>query len=185
MEDSHVQSSLSKISKLYRSWNLGINDWCLMSCWALHLNGYDIWESKNFNTPVNAEKLPWKTKNDYQTLPPIGSKEYKDYVQLMKETGCSLHMTVFPWGEVTQENILKRSFVCTLPDGEKIRVLTVEGELWAMEIAYDRWKDEVGEEKKEKWQTEFKKIYKLALEKKDSQVIKACEDLFRKHEIKV
>jgi hypothetical protein len=183
MLEEQALKALERISKLYHSWNLSYNDWVLMSDWALYFNGYVVERRNHFNTPVNRAKLPWKPREDYQTIPPINSKEYKEYIQVMKETGFQLHIAVFPWGEITQENILKYSFIHELPNKEKIRIFTVEGEVWVMTHTFERWKDEVGREKRLKWIREIKNIKEIAKRKNDRRVLEICNKFFERFKI--
>lgn len=122
---------LEKLEKLFRKWNLGLDDWILIANYANWLDGYRVKLRKgHFNTFININKLPWQAKKEGFEISPLKkSKELKEYEKWMQETGFDTGLAPLTQREIRKTVRTGDTFIYILPNGQKIRVMNFIGNL--------------------------------------------------------
>ena len=126
MNRDEVSKAVIEVHRLLTSWGLGSNDWMLVDSPALVLAGLlplvdDSWQS-HLNIYVDETRLPWLTKEREETIPPPGSKQLEQLVNLVQK-GFAVHL-------VPAERYLGKGIEANeyfLPDGTAVQIATLRG----------------------------------------------------------
>jgi len=126
MNRDEVSKAVLEVHRLLSSWGLGSNDWMLVDSPALVLAGslpfVDASWHSHLNVYVNETRLPWLTKEREETIPPPGSKQLEELVNLI-QTGFAVHL-------VPAERYLSKGIEANeyrLPDGTAVQIATLRG----------------------------------------------------------
>jgi len=176
-----VEKVLEKLEKLFREWELNINDWVLFAQYASKLQGYKVKVRKNhFNVKLNVNKIWWKTSGR-EAFPPPGSKEFKQFNKLMKETKCDFDLNPESYTKAKKRS--REDFIIySLPNGNKIRVATAVGRLKELDVILNQCKKGLLSKEKAIYDLGLVKELKAAsLIKKDLKAISLANKLIKKY----
>src|ERR1017187_3858376 len=128
-------AALEGTAKLLVRWGLKADEWCLLDGPAikLHDSHFDsrAWRD-HLNVYVNEQALPWPTREFELTVPPLGSAELDEILELARG-GTQIHL-VPAWRYYTAG--FERKPV-GLPSGRSIEAATLRGcsQVWSYKSA--------------------------------------------------
>lgn len=178
-----IEKALIELLKLFKKWNIGPDDWCVIGEWALILQGWDVPERKSIlDVYVDRDKLPWPSKGERQAIPPKDSTEFKDWVDFTEKTGFGLDIAPLPYGPFKREDIKQGSVVYKLSENRNIRIHTPLAEISAHQLMFREFTEvDVGKENIERWWKYVRDIKKAARERDDKEVMNAAILLLKKY----
>jgi hypothetical protein len=128
---SEIKTSLEQAARLFDRWGVANVDWCLLDGPAIKLAddrfNSSFWRD-HLNIYVQERALPWKAREKELTLPPSGSKELSDLIQLSR-SGAVIHLV--PAARYYAAGFERHSL--PLPSGIWIEAATLRGcsQVWS------------------------------------------------------
>ncbi|MEX2014496.1 MAG: PEP/pyruvate-binding domain-containing protein, partial [Candidatus Saccharimonadales bacterium] len=171
-----IEDGLIEMVKLLEAWGMKPNNWILSGQYVYKIMGYDISVRQgHHNILVDETMIPWKISKDALEIYPMADTQYsKDYQAFIKNTGYEFDM--IPLSKQRFADELTRTKKKSLPNGEKIQIHTILGQLDTLKDILSKsdekgWGYEKGQRiliLVEELQTEFDRAEKrdLALEHK-------------------
>ncbi len=132
---AEILASVEKLAILMINWRVQTDEWCLLDGPAIKLQEarFDStsWRD-HLNVYVKERALPWKTEALELTVPPLGSAELNDLLDLARE-GTDIHLV--PASRYFTSGFERKAIL--LPSGRRINAATLRGcsQVWSYKSA--------------------------------------------------
>jgi hypothetical protein len=128
---TEIINAVERVASMLNRWGVPTDGWCLLDGPAIKIVDHEFDSSPwrdHLNIYVREEMLPWIPKERELTLPPTGSSELRDVLNLAR-TGTILHLV--PAARYYTAGFERQS-IC-LPSGYCIEVATIRGcsQVWS------------------------------------------------------
>lgn len=176
-----IEEVLEKLEELFRTWNLGTDDWVVTGPYAFKLQGYKVkLREGHLNVLINKAKLWWKT-HGMEAFPPKASREFKQFKEWMRATGFDSDL--IPKSPKDMKRLRENSVLYPLPNGRVARFGTLTGQLREIgEFILPQCTEEgIGVEKGRYMLNAVKGFRNAAQLKGDSVAVKLADEIIRKY----
>lgn len=168
---------LEKLERLLSGWGLSTDDWSLLGEWAMVLQDYKVTPRPGVvDICALKDRLPWKVKEDTQTIPPRDSPYFSQWISFTERTGFGVDIFPLPRRPFSRSKV-KDSVLFRLPNGKKIRLNTPSSEVKAHTTMLKKpVLDHVKGEKVQRWQRFIEEMRAEAVKKGERELLEACAE---------